>query len=411
MAGGEWVRGPFGLDAERGRTVPCQRSVLVVVHHLTAATRLADVVPLLEADRRVQVVFTVPPSSLFSAGADAFLAGLGGVTVPWRQAVQSAFDLAIAASPGLLEQLHAPVLTIPHGTGHNKQLPRWEGPGPQAPRETTGLEQGSLVYRGRVIPSRIIVPTRRDAGRLRRACPPAGGLAVVGGDPCYDRLAASLPLRAAYRDALDAGDRTLVAVTSTCGPSSLLNLHPDLPSRLAAELPRDEYRVALVLHPHIWTWHGRRQVSAWYGYGEGVSLVSPEEGWRGVLAAADMAIGDFGSTTCYAAALGVPVLLASAGAGEVAPGSLAGYLGGRAPAMRPGQALEPQLRAAAAGWDPAVSAAVRARITDVPGLSAAIIRRVMYELMNLPEPAAAALTRPVPVVRPARAPGLSELSL
>src|SRR5580698_7693603 len=83
MAGGEWVRGPFGLDAERGRTVPCQRSVLVVVHHLTAATRLADVVPLLEADRRVQTVFTVPPSSLFSAGADAFLAGLGGVTVPW----------------------------------------------------------------------------------------------------------------------------------------------------------------------------------------------------------------------------------------------------------------------------------------------------------------------------------------
>ena len=53
----EWVDGPFGLDAVKGRTFPTQRTVLVAVHSVTAGTRLGDVWPLLAPDHRVQLVF------------------------------------------------------------------------------------------------------------------------------------------------------------------------------------------------------------------------------------------------------------------------------------------------------------------------------------------------------------------
>ncbi len=237
MPAADWVHGPFGLGAGRGRTWVSQRTVLVVAHHVTAAARLMDVVPLLESDPRVQVVYTVAPSSLFISGTREFLTGMGGVVLPWRQAAEIRFDLAVAASQGGLEQLYAPVLVLPHGASFNKLPARWEGPGPEAPREVAGMERSGLVYRGRVVPSAIVVPARRDLARLRLACPAAVPLAVVGGDPCYDRLAASLPFRGCYRRALGVGDRKLVAVTSTWGPGSLLCRYRDLSARLAAELP------------------------------------------------------------------------------------------------------------------------------------------------------------------------------
>ena len=57
MSYGEWVQGPFGLDAANGATVGTQRTVLAVVHSITTGARLADVLPVLSSDRRVQVVF------------------------------------------------------------------------------------------------------------------------------------------------------------------------------------------------------------------------------------------------------------------------------------------------------------------------------------------------------------------
>src|SRR5580700_2829913 len=113
----ERARGPFGLDAQRGQTLRYQRTVLVVVHTVTAGTRLADVVPLLEPDLRVQVVFTYAPSALISGGVQEYLDRLGGVVVSWQQATQMPFDLALAASDGLLEWVHAPVMTMLHGVG------------------------------------------------------------------------------------------------------------------------------------------------------------------------------------------------------------------------------------------------------------------------------------------------------
>src|SRR5690242_9991348 len=208
MSYGDQVYGPFGLDAGKGQTFRCERTVLVVVHTVTTGTRLADVVPLLESDPRVQIVFSWAPSSMISAGVREFLDRLGGVTIPWSRATTVRFDLAVAAWDGMLEQLHAPVLALSHGAGSGKYLSRWEGHGPSAAREASAPDRARLIYRGRVIPSGIIVPTQRQLAQLRKGCPEAAGVAVVGGDPCFDRLMASLPLRHSYRQALGMAGRT-----------------------------------------------------------------------------------------------------------------------------------------------------------------------------------------------------------
>jgi hypothetical protein len=221
---------------------------------------------------------------------------------------------------------------------------------------------------------------------------------VVAGDPCYDRLAASLPLRAAYRQALGVGARKLVAVSSTWGSGSLLQRCPDLLPQLVEELPPEEYQVTAIVHPNAWYWHGPRQVRAWYGEAlrRGLVLVPPEEGWRAVLAAADWVIGDHGSVTCYAASLGVPVLLAAFPEEDIEPGSLVADLGKIAPRLDVDQPIGPQLSRAVTAWSPDSSAAIRTRVTDVPGQSARIIRRLMYRMMKLPEPVTGPDIDPVP---------------
>lgn len=397
------VAGPFGLDAGKGQTVAYQRTALVVVHHVTSATRLADVVPLLEADRRVQVVYTWAPASVFGGGVQRYLARLGGVVIPWQQAAQLRFDLAVAAAYGLLERLHAPVVAMSHGVGFGKYMSRWDGPGPAAAREGAGDVRARLVYHGRVVPSAVMVATGAHLAHLRRSCPEAARVAVLAGDPCYDRLAASLSMRQAYREALGAGDgRKLVAVTSTWGPGSLLREHPGLLPRLAAELPRAGYRVAAVLHPNIWYWHGPRQVRAWYADSvcRGMMLVPPQEGWRAVLAAADCVLGDHGSVTSYAAAIGVPVLLGSFPRGEVEPGSPPAVLARAAPRLRLDRPIAPQLDAVAAAWPAHLRQQMTAQVTSEPGRSARIIRATMNRLMRLPDPAAPPRVQPVPVPEP-----------
>jgi len=76
-----------------------------------------------------------------------------------------------------------------------------------------------------------------------------------------------------------------------------------------------------------------------------------------------------------------------------------------APRLRPRQPIAPQLAQATVAWSPGAHAAVRAQVTAVPGEAARRIRTVMYQLMNLPEPAAAPNAHPVPVPEPVRVPG------
>lgn len=403
MSNDEWVPGPFGLDAAKGTTVPGQRTVLAVVHHLTAGTRLAEVLPLLESDRRIQVVYTAAPSSHFTGGLADYLHRLGGLTVPWSQAIRTEFALAIAATHGRLEDLHAPVLTLPHGSGPGKLYGRIQGAGPPAPRPVTGVLRDRLVVGGRVVPSVYLLPHERHLRLVEHDCPEALPAAVVGGDPSFDRLVESRWRREAYRRAFGVRrGRRLVFVTSTWGPHSLFGRHPDVLFRVAAQLPRDEYTVVAALHPHIWAISGRRQVTRWHTdcLRFGVRLLPPEEGWRAALIAADHVIGDQGSVTYYGAALGVPVLLGEFSDEDVAPGSHVARLGALAPRVDWEAPLPPQLRAAAGRYGEEVHASLRAELTSVPGRAAEILRREMYGLMRLAEPDHPARLDPVPLPCP-----------
>ena len=61
----------------RWRTTSVERTVLAVVHNVTAATRLLDILPLVAADQRIQVIFSVIGSSAFTAGTENFLLDRG----------------------------------------------------------------------------------------------------------------------------------------------------------------------------------------------------------------------------------------------------------------------------------------------------------------------------------------------
>jgi hypothetical protein len=107
----------------RWRTFRPERSVLAVVHNLTALTRLLDVLPVLAEDPRVQVAFTTPGSSAFHAGTVEALVGREVRVLDWAEAVGADFDLAISASHGGdLHDITAPLMTIPHGMGYNIYL-------------------------------------------------------------------------------------------------------------------------------------------------------------------------------------------------------------------------------------------------------------------------------------------------
>lgn len=109
--------------APQWRTVPTERTVLAVVHNVTAATRLFDVLELFAGDPRIQIVFTCPGSSAFTAGTTEYLAARGVTTLPWQQAIRTRFDWAISASyGGDLHEIQAPLTVVPHGMGYNKYL-------------------------------------------------------------------------------------------------------------------------------------------------------------------------------------------------------------------------------------------------------------------------------------------------
>src|SRR5207248_2344800 len=182
--------------------------------------------------------------------------------------------------------------------------------------------------------------------------------------------------------------RTLVAVSSTWGPESLFATARELCDIAAGE----RYAVALVLHPAVWYGHGPRQILAWLRdqRRRGLLLVDPL-GWRGLVAAADVWIGDHGSATVYAAAAGVPVLRTPGVASATPPGSAVAPLADLAPAVTPGRPVVEQ----------AAAVDIAARVSSAPGRAARLLRTELYRHLRLPEPATLPVTAPVPAARPA----------
>ena len=391
-----WVLGPVGMDAEYRVTQAECRTVLVMVPTVAAGHRLLDLIGLLDGDRRVQVVFTVPATIERWQGPEEFVRARHGLLLPWSQAAQHTFDLVLSASHREISRVRGRLLLISHGVGSRRPL-RYSRKASSATRSTTGLDRELLTYRGRVIPSVIALPHESDLAVLRHRCPEALPSAVVTGDVTLDRMVASRPHRSHYRHALGVGDdQQLITVSSTWSRESVFGRLPGLYRRLLDELPPNEYRLAAVLHPTIWAVHGRWQVTAWLAdcIRDGLLVIPPEEGWQATMIASDHVIGDHGSTTVYAAALGRPVTLATFPE-RTHLDSPAHQLARIVPRLDHTRPIQPQLRVTTGVADD-----VTAMLTSRPGMAAAHLRTAMYRLLALAEPSAPSITVPFPTAHP-----------
>ncbi|ROQ59888.1 hypothetical protein EDD93_7294 [Streptomyces sp. 840.1] len=422
----EWLRVPVGDGAVRWATRGKCLRVLVVVHNVTSATRLLDVLPLFDGDLRIQLLATCPQSSAFSAGTAELLAGTGVPVLPWEQALQTPVDLAVSASfGGELELLRGKLAVLSHGVGYTKRLAapdtghRTPDAGAAAGTEAgarAGSESGPVPVFGQApqwvlsdgvpVADALVLSHPEQCDRLRAACPEAAPTAVLAGDPCFDRVLAARPYRERFRRALGvrAGQR-LIVLNSTWNPASFFgdggtggdDLLPALLPRLAREFPVDEYRFAAVLHPNIWHGHGPGQVRAWLDRARrgGLALIDPLEGWRQALVAADAVVGDHGSVTFYAAALGTPVLLAAAPLHELDPEAPISDFMRVAPRLDPGAPLREQVDRLVERHRPLPGPAEFT--TSVPGEAAARLRSLFYSMMGAAEPEWPASLQPLPL--------------
>ncbi|MEU4211605.1 hypothetical protein AB0F13_16660 [Streptomyces sp. NPDC026206] len=372
---------PVGADASRWRTFEGGRVLVAAARTVTSTVRLLEVLPaLLRSDPRVDVVFAFDPSSAFDDGVHDLLRSAGVRIMPWDQLSRVTCHLVVSASENIdLTGMGAgcPVLVLPHGVGFHKLVPDSRGEG----RRLSGVMDDPRAWHAVSHPDQIT--------QLAGHHPSLASRTRLIGDPSYDRMLASRPLRARYREALGVpDDRRLVLVTSTWGRQSLLGSDPGLPARLAAGLPLDEYRVAAVLHPNVWFAHGPWQVRAVQAAAldGGLMLIPPHRGWQAALVAADAVIGDHGSVTLYGAALGRPLLLAAFGE-ESVPGTPMAELGHLVPRLEPYEPFGAQLERAVAEHDAERVMKVAGGAFAEPGYALERLRSAVYELLKLAEPA------------------------
>ncbi|MCX4551767.1 CDP-glycerol glycerophosphotransferase family protein [Streptomyces sp. NBC_01500] len=393
-----WLRVPVGEDPERWRTLPGKRLVVAVARTVTSTVRVLDVLrPVLRDDPRVDVVFAYDPTSAFNHGVEELLRTVGARVMPWGQLASAEPDLIVTATENARLPGVCPVLVLPHGVGFHKTVPD-----SRSTRERlAGLVPAALLRSGR---ARLAVSHPSQAAQLTAAHPAADGLSVLIGDPCYDALLEGRNLRARYRDALGVGpERRLVMLSTTWREESTMGSQPGLPARLLAELPRDEYAVALVSHPNVQAAHGSYQVETVLASarGSGLLRIPPAAGWQGTLLAADLLIGDHGSVTFYGAALGTPLLLGAFSEHEVVPGTPMAELGQLAPRLVQDAPLRAQIERTLSEHQPDRFRKLGESAFADPGHALGNLRTVVYEQLRLdpcegPPPPRLAPVLPVP---------------
>ncbi|MEC3978948.1 hypothetical protein [Amycolatopsis sp. H20-H5] len=349
---------------------------------LTSLNRLLDVLPVFSDDLRIEIFFTVDEGSEFSDGVGLQLRSLGARPISWAEAVEREFDLVLSASDhGDLHELNGPLVLLPHGAGYQKYAQPAGKPG-----ELSGLARDALRPDGATKLAGIILSHENQRAQLHEVAPHLDERAIVAGDPCLDRLKAARRSRAAHRRTLGvSAHQKLVTVTSTWGARSTLGSWPDLPARLAAELPADEFRLAAVLHPNVWTRHSRWELHRWLRRAEeaGLIVLPPAGAWQLGLLAADCLVGDHGSLSAYATGLRIPLLLAAFGAEEVPPGTPMADLGRVTPWLVPEPSLADQVDDAIATYDKASHQALADRVFALPGQSLDVLQKLFYELLGL----------------------------
>jgi hypothetical protein len=375
MFGFEWRRppGPANWGTQNDR-----HTVLAVVRGAVCAQHLLDAVRLVDADPRIRVVYTAD-SDVYHPGVERLLRDIDAVVVPWRDATTHHFGLAISTGLAAVRGLRAPSIVMPFGERVEAAVTR--DAGRRDLRCATGPQR--VVHRCGAGPSSIVLSHEAQASRIIRTCPETGPVTVVAGDPTYDRLTVSLPLRGFYRRALGVGPRQRLVVV-VAGPAA------GLLTRLPAELPHDRYRVIALFPPEP----GPTETGLADCLRGGLGILPPEGDWRAALVAADWIIDD-GIVGRYGAVTGVPVLLTGAGHDGAAPDSALAELARLAPRLTPGRPIEAQLHEAAARHHPDRHRTVLERITSEPGRFNRRMRSLMYHHLGLRQPLTVPTTDPV----------------
>jgi hypothetical protein len=158
--------------------------VLLVVHNVTSATRLLDVLPLFRDDLRVQLLATCTGSSPFQAGVGELLTRVGVPVLPWDQALNTPVDLAVAASlGGDIQDIQGELVILSHGVGYNKTLAipdtGYRIPDTGHP-PVFGLSSEWLLADGTPVADVLVLSHPEQVERLRNACPEAAPTAVLG---------------------------------------------------------------------------------------------------------------------------------------------------------------------------------------------------------------------------------------
>lgn len=368
MSGFEWRRALTGFDPGWWGGPGDRRTVLIVVGSPVLGQPVLDVARLAGEDPRLRVVCAAAPGPA-AAAVEAMLRDAGTAPLSRRDAETGGFGLAVTASPRTRVRPGAPLVVLP-GT---------------PPEPAAG--GAPVVY--------------ACAHRLDR--PAAGAAAVVVGDSTHDRLVASLPLRDFYRRALGVGERDRLVVVALpdagedvpcagahCRPrdgarvdgAHLDNARLDVVRRLLGE----SHHVLGVPEPGPGAW------DAGSGLGvhlrNGLRLMPPDADWRAALVAADWIVGAPGQVTGYGTLVGVPVLLTGGGPGPGTPWD-------GAPRLVPNRPVAAQLAEAAARWRPERVRPVAERITSEPGRFDRAMRRLIYGLLRLPQPATIPVADPV----------------
>ncbi|QVQ53830.1 translation initiation factor IF-2 [Spiractinospora alimapuensis] len=377
----------MGTSAHPFRTGTMDHHVLAVARSVPAASRLLDVIPLLDSET-TKVSYTIPPGSVSERGVERVLreAGVDHIT-PWAEARRARYGLAMAASPkGGLHRLRARrLLLMPHGAGHNRLVNKRPGDLVVA----SGLSPRQLTRWGlfgrRIIPSALALPHSEQWRRLHAEDPDLAARVTIVGDPCYDRIQAHQGRRERYRSLLGVGpEQRLVVLSSTWNKESLLGDQREIIRELIATLPTDDYQFALIAHPNVWATEGADQVHRWFTdeKASGMRIVPPEEGWRAALIAADLVVGDHGSVTYYASAIGRPVLLAAFDGDELDSASPLLTYRDMVPSLDPAEPLPPQVLQALKQAPPDATRL----LIEHPGSSAERLRDVIYTLLETSPP-------------------------
>lgn len=375
-------------DGSVFRTVPTTHTVLIVVRTASTLLRMLDVVSLVSSDIRVQVLFTIEPGSPFVDDLSEVLRDRGVAAIPWHQACHRRFDLVLTAR--LTRELpHGPVVLIPHWTYARVDLPAVLG--------VSEIDDMRNVVT-------VVEETERE--RLRADVRALAENAVIGGDSSFDRMVTSHTERGRYRRALGVDDdQRLVVLSSSWSLSSLFGEYPDLPIALLSQLPSDDFRVALVLHPNVWGGHGHWQIKTWlHDALERGLLLIPSGDERATLLAADCVIGDHGQLTRYATALGHTVLSlgSRANPGETADGSEA-IVPSAGPPLDVDGDLHAQVTWAIERGDRDQALSVVTTLVERATAHTRVLRERLYAMLGIAEPDAppelTPLPDPSPIVR------------